>query len=557
MDQKIGICGPSELIHALAAIPELHVIGAPSFREAVGLFRGAETPIPVIIADREAINGISAWVDNYSRRADVRVIPGDGGVFDGHPLTIAVPILLSDLLASFGLFPHIAHDVTLVHGGAVEAPTDVPPAPEDTLPVTPAVETDLPAPAVSVVPLPPAAVTLPAPVPEATLPAPAAMATLPAPEAVPPAPATEVTPAPVQVTEPVLPQPAPLPPAAAAILPAPAPQPHVALPEPAAFQPAPVAASVAPAATPVALQPVQPVQPATIEHFFDRHSHHATHAIQHSAHGNILITWAAKGGVGKTTISLLAAGLAAEHGLRVALIDANRGQANAGHYLRIKNQPFPTIHNAREHGWEAAITSAHQLTTARGFRGPVGFDLIQGPPEHLASPTHTPATLYAEVTTHLKTHYDLIIIDTQIAEAHFTDLWDQLIVPEIRSGAWALGLADKSPSGLPDLLTILRKLVTELHLPPGRLLTAMNRWPDFEEEDTVFLTQQLTGLATFIGAAQDDPQLHDQILAGFLPTSGHAAAPIVNAALHHITGNPAFQHTPTTRRRRTLFRKRG
>ncbi|MBC9927339.1 ParA family protein [Leucobacter sp. cx-169] len=335
-----------------------------------------------------------------------------------------------------------------------------------------------------------------------------------------------------QWTEPA-PAPAPAP------VPAPAPA-YVAPQQPVAQPSAPWMQQTAqpshqePAATaPLAAPVMDPSE------FFDRSNRQVIQHVQSQLNPQVIISWAAKGGVGKTSFALTLAEMAGLAGLRACVVDANRGQANIRRYTRATNAQLPSIYDAVRGGWRAAVVSAETLSAVRRAHGPVHFDTVFGPPDHLAAPEHTPASLYAEVIGELTREYDLVIIDTQIAEAHLTDLWLEVMIPQLRSGAWAFGLFDSSPPSLPDLKTIIASLMAR-GVSNARFIAIGNRWPAFSTDEGQFITQFLTGSARFLGTALEDEFFKDQSFGGFIPTSSETVRPVLNEALHQVTGDARF-----------------
>lgn len=584
----IGVCGSGELARSLTNLG-LTVIGAPDFRQAVAALREAQAThgtFPVIVVDAEPSSGIRPWVESQSRRTDVRIIPGPGNVLAGHDLAVELPLPVGDLLAGLGLPSPLTDEADLLihHGGVIGgAQQSMSPAPQQPTPVA-SQHAAMPTPSqqhtqVPAETQPPEnlaaqreATALTSQTQPAAMPAQApqtptldgASSSRNVPTALPQGAVEsghssepdwllgllrEQNPEPVQVLQPIQRQQPAQPPY----------QPQ------APMHPQPVQQPFEQFTAQPMQQPAQQTHPSTQQwpgamsagDYFDSRNqamqnHHAAQVA-----GNCLIIGARKGGVGKTSSSLMCAETAGAAGLRVVLVDLNRGQANGRIYLKIDGQPFPTIHDAKSRGWQAAIVPAEHITQARGARGAVHFDLVQGPPEHLASPEDTPAALYESVIRELRGVYDLVVIDTQIAEAHFTDLWDEVVVPELRSGAWFLGLFDKSPSGMPDLRGLTEKFVTQYGLSQGRLLVAANRWVDgFDDEDESFIVKHFNGTAQFVGSSVDDQAISNQILSGFIPTDSPSMSPMIRESLYRITGQQEFAPvTPTKRDLRRARRK--
>ena len=342
-----------------------------------------------------------------------------------------------------------------------------------------------------------------------------------------PAPTVHIpAPAPAPAPPAYIPEPAPTPtyePAPAPVAPEPAPY----IPAPATIQPA-----TAPAPTPPAAAPTPSYIPAA------------------GGGAPVLIYFGGKGGIGKTSHVLAAAATAAEIGLRTVVIDANRGQADIATYLRLPRTGLPTIHDAVTAGPAAALTlpkefNAHRPTMLR----PVDFALVQGPPRHLASPTDTPATVYNNVLDWARHNSELVIIDTQIIEAHKSDLFDQFIIPAMLSGAWSVAIVNETRAGADNLLDSYK----ELHrsgVTRDRSLIIASLYEHFDQYDQQAVEQKYGAYGRFIGSAGIDPDFKDQLNLGNIHTTSPTVAPVTRAILHQVTGDARFTAPPETSRKK-------
>ena len=342
---------------------------------------------------------------------------------------------------------------------------------------------------------------------------------------------------------------------------APAQQAPVAQPRPApAFErptlpPQPVVSPHQPVTPPLVAPPIQ--QPLSIH---DQRSEFYRQSVQATNAAEVIVCWAGKGGVGKTSYTLAIAQTAGEAGLRVLVIDANRGQPSVRNSLRLNNFGLPTITDLGALGAEGIVSQSSYISELRtAARGPVLFDVIPAPlaEGELGSAKATPAHLYATAISQLRQHYDLIVVDTQIAESHLTDdIWSEVIIPLMRGGAWGVGIFDESDDGLDLLVDVSRRLI-QLGVPNSRQLIVGNQWEQFSEHDGQVVAQTFAGLGTFIGTADVDAYFHSRKIAGFIPTDAPAVAPIVKALLFQITGRGEFQAiTDTGRSRRRIFGRR-
>ena len=78
-----------------------------------------------------------------------------------------------------------------------------------------------------------------------------------------------------------------------------------------------------------------------------------------------------------------------------------------------------------------------------------GVHVVQAPPPHLADDEAITPELYLSVVAHALTHYDLVVVDTQIIEAvDRTGMVNRFVVPLLRAGARGLAITDSSSAGI-------------------------------------------------------------------------------------------------------------
>lgn len=271
--------------------------------------------------------------------------------------------------------------------------------------------------------------------------------------------------------------------------------------------------------------------------------------------GNTIVSYAGKGGVGKSTFALTLAHRAASAGLRVAVVDMNRGQGDIRSYLRLGDQNLPSIYNAAVTGRpEDAVITPDQIAISRPGLAPLGFAVVLAPPTDLADPSLVTASVYANTIKLLQQKTDLVIIDTQIAEAHDTSgLIDHLVVPILLGGGWGLGVTDMSNPGLNNLLSRTRDFITRGVL-RERLLLTVNKAAGFGAQDHAAIDQAFSAYATFVGAAGDDLGFANEMNKGNIDSANPTIGPVVDAALLRITGDSSF--AAAAPRRRGLFGRR-
>jgi hypothetical protein len=265
--------------------------------------------------------------------------------------------------------------------------------------------------------------------------------------------------------------------------------------------------------------------------------------------GQTVVSFAGKGGVGKTTFALSMAHRAASYGLRVALVDMNRGQGDVRSYLRLGDQNLPSIYNAAVSGRpEDAVIAPDLVAVSRPGLANLGFAVVLAPPADLADPSMVTAAVYAKVIALLQQRVDLVIIDTQITESRDTSgLIDHLVVPMLLNGAWGLGVTDMSNPGLNNLLARTKDFVTR-GVPRERLLLTVNKAAGFGAEDHASIESVFSSYASFIGAAGDDLGFANEMNVGNINSSNPTIGPVIDAALSRITGRAEFAQ-PAPRRR--------
>jgi len=297
--------------------------------------------------------------------------------------------------------------------------------------------------------------------------------------------------------------------------------------EPAGWQPRPAPAFLAPlaAATPYS----SPVAPAR--------------AYPNAGRCTTIIVAAGKGGVGKTTAAIRLAYRGARRGLRVVLVDANRGQADVRKYLKLTKANLRTAYDGVIDP-AAAILRPNDYGAIRAEqRLPVPeFAIVLGPPADYADPAYVPASAYARIVDAAQAAADLVIIDTQIVEAARTDLWNEMALPLLGAGAWLLGLTDASSPGVSNLSDRLGELVRD-GVGTARTMILASGYTTFTPHDSAFFAQKFNQLGTFVGATGDDPKLAEDMSFGRLMDSA-LVDPVLDAVLDRALGVPAPAGAP-------------
>jgi Mrp family chromosome partitioning ATPase len=268
-----------------------------------------------------------------------------------------------------------------------------------------------------------------------------------------------------------------------------------------------------------------------------------------SGGSQVVFSVAGKGGAGKTTNSLFYAQTAGGGGVKTLVIDANRDQGDIGTSLRIDKVGFPTILEALRSGPEGAVVTKTAINNARpNAAQDITFDVVLAPPRDFAGPKYASAELYAQVLAWAKPRYDLIVIDTQIIEAHKSDLHTGFVIPELRSGAWSAGIALYDYSAIRNAFSVFEEL-SALGVTATRSLIVATRWPE-RDSDTDKFNSQFGQYGTFLGFVGDDPNINAQKSVGNLLVASPAIEPVVRALLYRVTGNSVFAPIEDTGKKR-------
>jgi hypothetical protein len=280
--------------------------------------------------------------------------------------------------------------------------------------------------------------------------------------------------------------------------------------------------------------------------------------------GQLLISAAGKGGVGKTSSAITLAAIASQH-MKVILIDANRGQADIRKYLRIGDSPLPTAYDAftTSDPSKAVLMPPDYAHLRRAAKLDVpDFGVVLGPPSDLAGGRYASASVYGDIIDYARSIADLVIVDTQIMEApaERTDIWSNTLIPLLNGDAWLLGITDESSAGVDNLferLTELRREGTN----PARTLVLCSQFLEFGPEDIVYFQQKFAGIGALIGSTGVDDDFHTMLSAGRILSDSAAIRPALDAVLLHVTGRddlytPKPAHAGEKNKKRSGFFKK-
>lgn len=258
---------------------------------------------------------------------------------------------------------------------------------------------------------------------------------------------------------------------------------------------------------------------------------------------HVAVSYAPKGGVGKTTDALMLAQVAGDAGYRTLLVDANRGQGNGVRTSLRLPEGAPNI--TRGAAWlrgegPSPVIGQDDLNAARPRSSQdVAFDVILAPLRAKTASKEAPGTLYARVVDAVRDQYDLIVIDTQEVEGEKTDMFLDFVIPEMRSGAWPVGIVDYDFTTSENMLWAYREFA-DANVPTSKQLLIASNWPDFNDSDKERLRSRYGSYAQFVGLIGHDQNVANAKTRGDILTSSPAVRPAVNEVLFRITGDTQF-----------------
>ena len=281
--------------------------------------------------------------------------------------------------------------------------------------------------------------------------------------------------------------------------------------------------------------------------------------------GHVIVSYAGKGGVGKSTVSLCLAQAAAEvGGLSVCLIDGNRGQGDLGLYLKVRKSDLPSIYDAVTIGdLSSAFLSPEQIAAARSGTGDrISFSFVQAPrPMHDGELSQQIAAVrpehYVEVIRLARQQFDLVIIDTQITEGLDTSgVIDNVIGPVLRSGGYGLGIAEFTTVGVENLL-IAAAYLRSVGADSARMMSTANKVSP-SVGDYGKLPQLLGRESKWKGAIQHDSRIEDDMKSRHVPYALPTMRTVVLDVLHSVTGLDEFspKEAPEPKRSKLALWKR-
>jgi MinD-like ATPase involved in chromosome partitioning or flagellar assembly len=289
----------------------------------------------------------------------------------------------------------------------------------------------------------------------------------------------------------------------------------------------------------------------------------------------VVISFAGKGGVGKTATAITIAERAAQtiDGLRSIVFDMSLAQGDVRTYLRLNGVPLPSIYDAAvsrtDDTFDDIIINPKRLAAHRSNKSPLHLGIILAPERDQADPYIVDASVCLRAVEVARSRADLVVIDTQIIEAFDSSgLIDSVVIPLLLDGAWGLGISDSSTAAAGNLLNVFESFVSR-GVPSNRLMALFNRVSPDVALVMDAASEYVGDLATWMGAVIEDPAIKRVMNRGEIPGSDGVEATVeytdaIDRILFRVSGLTAFlrasndkQRGRTRRDRKTTRRSRG
>ena len=266
----------------------------------------------------------------------------------------------------------------------------------------------------------------------------------------------------------------------------------------------------------------------------------------------VIVVMAGKGGVGKTTLSILLAQRAARigSGMKVVLVDGNLGQPDATKFLRLREADTPSMLDmAMGRSALDVVISPRRLASLRpsGMEMPL-FGVVLAPhdgsdpnvDQSVVTPGH-----YADLVARLRKHdgVDLVIVDTQIMESvdssgMVTDFLVPILADQSRS-ALAVAVSDLTlPSGR-NLMARVRDLVLR-RVPSGRIRVVLNGAKDTSAANAAKMLDSISTGFQSAGIIDSDDHIANGMALGSFPHDIPSLARVLDGLLYAATGQSEF-----------------
>ncbi|WP_297589980.1 hypothetical protein [uncultured Mobiluncus sp.] len=262
----------------------------------------------------------------------------------------------------------------------------------------------------------------------------------------------------------------------------------------------------------------------------------------------------AKGGVGKTLLTITLADTAVRYGpggYRVSIIDANRGQADIGPYLNLPETTPSIYQTTQNHNPLLQHLTPNRINQYRQGLGDVGYAVTLAPPTDLSDPHLIDTSLYTETINTITENSNLTLIDTATTENYdTTSLIEDVIIPAtLNHAGWIIAVTDTSRTGATNLTKRLNQYFMK-GVSPAKTIIVINQATNPNDPAYQQATKTLQPLGTPIITIPHSNLVYQLSAQARMATSAPNMAPPLQQVLSTVTGQPGFVNntapTPTT-----------
>ena len=273
-----------------------------------------------------------------------------------------------------------------------------------------------------------------------------------------------------------------------------------------------------------------------------------------NTHHTLATLISAKGGVGKTLLTITLADTAVHYGpggYRVSIIDVNRGQADIGPYLNLPETAPSIYQTTQNHNPLIQHLTPNRINQYRQGLGDVGYAVTLAPPTDLSDPHLIDTSLYTETINTITENSHLTLIDTATAENYdTTSLIEDVIIPAtLNHAGWIIAVTDTSRTGASNLAKRLNQYFMK-GISPAKTIIIINQATHPDDPAYQQATKTLQPLGTPIITIPHSSLVYQLSTQARMATSAPNMAPPLQQILSTVTGQPGFTNnttpTPTT-----------
>lgn len=262
----------------------------------------------------------------------------------------------------------------------------------------------------------------------------------------------------------------------------------------------------------------------------------------------------AKGGVGKTLLTITLADTAVRYGpggYRVSIIDANRGQADIGPYLNLPETTPSIYQTTQNHNPLLQHLTPNRINQYRQGLGDVGYAVTLAPPTDLSDPHLIDTSLYTETINTITENSNLTLIDTATTENYdTTSLIEDVVIPAtLNHAGWIIAVTDTSRTGATNLAKRLNQYFMK-GVSPAKTIIVINQATNPNDPAYQQAAKTLQPLGTPIITIPHSSLVYQLSAQARMATSAPNMAPPLQQVLATVTGQPGFVNntnpTPTT-----------